>query len=208
MNVDDFLLCFSKFKQSKVSKVLSVVVAEVSALLNSRPVTHLSVNIEDPEPLTPNHFLFAQVLPYFPLKKTELSDIEVSNTQFTQSQEIVQHSWKRWMQEYVPHLTEREKWTKQQLQLQVGDLVLVVDNNSPRGQWPLGRVVETIPSKAYGVVRQVKVHITTVKNHLIRPIVKLCLLATRKELRQPTGNIEDRPEKVKSVKDIVKSDTR
>ena len=123
-------------------------------------------------------------------------------------QEIVQHFCRRWLQEYVPHLTERRKWTKQQLQLQVGDLVLVVDNNSPRGQCPLRRVVETIPSKAYGVVRQVKVHITTVKNHLIRPIVKLCLLATGKELRQPTGNIEDRPEKVKSVKDIVKSDTK
>ena len=107
-----------------------------------------------------------------------------------------------------PHLTERRKWTKQQLQLQVGHLVLVVDNNSPRGQWPLGRVVETIPSKADGVVRQVKVHITTAKHHLTRPIAKLCLLTTGKELRQPTGNIEDRPEKVKLVKDIVKSDTQ
>ena len=71
-------------------KVLSVVVAEVSALLNSRPLTHFSVNIEDPEPLTPNHFLFAQVLPYFPLKKMELQNIDVSSSQFNQSQEIVE----------------------------------------------------------------------------------------------------------------------
>ena len=112
------------------------------------------------------------------------------------------------MQEYVPHLTERKKWTKQQLQLKVGDLVLVVDNNSPRGQWPLGRVVETIPSKADGVVWQFKVHITTARHHLIRPIVKLCLLATGKELRQPTGNIEDRPEKGKLMNNSGKSDTK
>ena len=112
-------------------KVLAVVVAEVSALLNSRPLTHLSVNIEDPEPLTPNNFLFAQVLPYFPLKKTELNDIEISSKPFTQSQEITQHFWKRWLQEYVPHLTERKKWNKQKQQLHVGDLVLAVDNNSP-----------------------------------------------------------------------------
>ena len=90
-------------------KVLSVVVAEVSALLNSRPLTHLSVNIEDPEPLTPNHFLFAQVLPYFPFKKVELQNIDVSSSQFNQSQEIVEHFWKRWLQDYVPHLTERRK---------------------------------------------------------------------------------------------------
>ena len=68
-------------------KVLSVVVAAVSALLHSRPITHLSINIEDPEPLTPNHFLFTQVLPYFPLKMVELQDVEVSSSQFTQSQE-------------------------------------------------------------------------------------------------------------------------
>ena len=36
--------------------------------------------------------------------------------------------------------------------------------------------------------------------------MKLCLLATGKELRHPTGNIEDRPEKVKLVKDVVQSD--
>ena len=71
-----------------------------------------------------------------------------------------------------------------------------------------GRVVETIPSKADGVVRQVKVHITTAKHHLIRPIVKLYLLATGKELRKPTGDIEDRPEKVKFDQDLFKSDKK
>ena len=120
----------------------------------------------------------------------------------------MQHFWKRWLQEYVPHVTERKKWTKQRQQLQVGDLVLVVDNNSPRGQWPLGRIVEIIPSKADGVMRQAKVHITTAKHHLIRPIVKLCHLASNGELRQPTGSIEDIPEKVKLVNDSDKSGTK
>ena len=57
-------------------------------------------------------------------------------------------------------------------------------------------------------MRQAKVHITTAKHHLIRPIVKLCHLASNDELRQLTGNIEDRPEKVKLVEDIGKSDTK
>ena len=42
-----------------VDKVLAAVVAEVSALLNARPLTHLSVDHRDPDPLTPNHFLHA-----------------------------------------------------------------------------------------------------------------------------------------------------
>ena len=124
------------------------------------------------------------------------------------ARQIVQHFWKRWLQEYVPHLTERKKWTKQRQQPQVGGLVLVVDNRSPRGQWPLGRIVEIIPSKADGVVRQGKVHITTAKHHLIRPIVKLCHLASNDELRQLTGNIEERPERVKFDRDLVKSDNK
>jgi len=89
-----------------------------------------------------------------------------------------------------------------------GDLVLVVDNNSPRGQWPIGQIVELILSKADGVVWQARVHITTAKHHLIRPIVKLCHLASNDDLRQPTGNIEEKPEKVKVNEDLVKSDNK
>ena len=37
--------------------VLLTVVAEVASLINSRPLTHLSVDPDDPDPLTPNHFL-------------------------------------------------------------------------------------------------------------------------------------------------------
>jgi hypothetical protein len=38
--------------------------------------------------------------------------------------------------------------------------------------------------------------------------VKLCHLASNDELGQPTGNIEERPEKVKVNEDLVKSDNK
>ncbi|KZS08091.1 Uncharacterized protein APZ42_028048 [Daphnia magna] len=50
-------------------RVLRTVVAEVAALLNSRPLTHLSMDPDDPDPLTPNHFLNGGARPYTPLKK-------------------------------------------------------------------------------------------------------------------------------------------
>ena len=37
-------------------QTLATVVAEMSALLNTRPLTYLSVDPTDPDPLTPNHF--------------------------------------------------------------------------------------------------------------------------------------------------------
>ena len=45
-------------------EVLHTVVVDVEALLNSRPLTHVSVSPDEPEPLTPNHFLFGRAHPY------------------------------------------------------------------------------------------------------------------------------------------------
>ena len=40
----------------------------------------------------------------------------------------------------APALTERRKWTNDARNVREEDLVLVVDENSPRACWPLGRV--------------------------------------------------------------------
>ena len=57
--------------------------------------------------------------------------------------------------------------------LAVGDLVLVVDEASPRGFWPKGIVQEVFPDK-HGVVRQVLVR--TASSALRRDVRKLRLL--------------------------------
>ena len=38
---------------------------------------------------------------------------------------------------------------------EIGDIVLVVDENSPRNLWPLGRILEVKPNKGDGLVRTV-----------------------------------------------------
>ena len=58
-------------------------------------------------------------------------------------------------------------------QLKDRRLVLVVDNNSPRGRWLLGRVIKTFPGRDGKVrVAEIKMKNST----LTRPISKLCLL--------------------------------
>ena len=70
-------------------------------------------------------------------------------------------------------MLERKKWTNETPNMQVGDLVLVAKTDSPRGNWPLGRVVRCIAGDA-GVVRAVEVKTKT--GNLVRPVSKVALL--------------------------------
>ena len=55
--------------------------------------------------------------------------------------------WKRWREEFVSALKLRMKWREAKDKLKVGDVVLVVDQNAPRGHWHLGQVEEVFPGQ-------------------------------------------------------------
>ena len=172
--------------------VLRTALHDVMNYANSRPLTHLSVDPNDPEPLTPNHFLFGRPMPYSPLKPTDLNCFPLSKRQYEQAQYLSNQVWKRFLKEYVPNLTERDKWEGKRRDVQVGDFVLVIDDNTPKGEWPRGRVVEAIPSKVDGHVRSVKVLIMGHSKPSARPITRLRLLYTNDEMIQ-TGSIDEEP---------------
>ena len=83
------------------------------------------------------------------------------------------HFSHRWLREWLPTLNRRPKWQKEQKDIQVNDVVLVVAPDAPRGQWPLGRVLAVFPGKDKHV-RAVKVRIG--RKELMRPIVRICPL--------------------------------
>ena len=110
-------------------EVFSTVIAEVEALLNSRPLTHISVDPHDPVPLTPNHFLIPFYESQEPLADPPVDQV-VSKHTFVHQQVIMKHFWRRWVKEYTPLLTERRKYHRQTPNLQVNDIVLIADVNS------------------------------------------------------------------------------
>lgn len=57
--------------------------------------------------------------------------------------------------------------------VQIGDIVMVMNEITPRRNWPLGRIVNTFSDKV-GLVRTVEVK--TSKNTYVRPIKRICLL--------------------------------
>ncbi|KAI9553729.1 hypothetical protein GHT06_021665 [Daphnia sinensis] len=85
--------------------------------------------------------------------------------------------WRRWMREYLPSLTERQKWLYGKKNLNVGDIVIVIEPDTPRGEWPIARVVKVFTGPD-GVVLSAIVHLrsATKTSELYRPAVKLCLL--------------------------------
>lgn len=111
--------------------------------------------------------------------------------QWRQAQFLANLFWKRWIKEYLPTLQERKKWNEPKENLKVGDVVLLMDKNFPRGQWPLARVLEVFTSDD-GLVRsavvktsctvtthakrQKKREVKTTTTVLKRPITKLCRL--------------------------------
>ena len=89
------------------------------------------------------------------------------------AQLIVNHFWRRWLREYLPELTQQQKWLVSKPNVKKGDLVYIMDENMPRGSWPLGLVVEVNEGRD-GLVRSAS--LKTKMSYQVRPITKLVLL--------------------------------
>ena len=150
---------------------LSTLLCEVEAVLNSRPLTTVSSDGADLEPLTPNHILRAYRTDPLPLGGASLE--EASRRGWRHAQLLADRFWNRWTREYTHALRMRQGKLERSRNFAVDDVVLVVDNSLPRNRWKVGRVVEAFPGHD-GLVRKVRVR--TPQGILLRPITKVCLL--------------------------------
>ena len=151
---------------------LSTVFIGAEALLNSRPLTYQSSNPKDSVPLTPNHFLVGQVGGKSAPDAVDYTEFNLQK-RWRRVQELISHFWKRWMREWLPMINIRSKWWQTKRDLKIGDVVLVISADQPRGHWPLGRVKAVFPGKD-GHVRVAKVQIGY--ETVTRPITKLAPL--------------------------------
>ena len=152
-------------------ELLSAIVG-AEGLINSRPLTYQSANPKDNIPLTPNHFLHGQIGGRFAPDSVDTTTFSPKQ-RWRRVQELVRHFWHRWLQEWLPGLNHRKRWYHSKEDPSVGDVVLVLSPDTPRGKWPLGRIIETFPGKD-GHVRVVNVQVgnTVMK----RPIARLSYL--------------------------------
>ena len=137
-------VCTSTFSCSRfvwsvlTNETLNDAFIQVENLLNGRPLTFVGVDANDPEVLTPNHLLLGRNLP---------------NTA-----------------PFIPHdsdVNSRRKWPDSPDNVNVNDIVLLIDANTPRRKCFVCAGID-------GIVRSVTVKTET--SELERPVVKLCIL--------------------------------
>ncbi len=163
-------------------KVLCTLMAEVSAVINARPLVPVSSDPETPLLLTPNILLTQKT--GFPLgvPTCDFSEKDLYGSQWRKVQALANQFWARWKQEYLPILQKRCKWTESRANLQVGDIVLLKDSTLSRNDWPMAMITNTFPGTD-GRVRKVEVKTTSqgTTKRFFRPISQVILLLSKKD---------------------------
>ena len=137
--------------------------AEITYMINDRPLYPSSSDIFESPPITPNDLL----LSYHNSPPQPESEQRVNPRDLMRSiQKKVQEFWECWIKYFAPNLLPRNKWYKTRENIQVGDVVLELDQ-SRRRNWKMAVVVNTYPGND-GLVRKVK--IKTANGQFDRPI--------------------------------------
>lgn len=150
---------------------LATVLAQVEACLNSRPISVISDDPNDPLPLTPGHFLIGE-----PLLNIADQDIDCNVhglDRWRLVQKLVSNFWSRWYREYLGNLNQRYKWNTKGAEPEIGSVVILKEDNMPPAKWLLGKIIQkhTGPDNITRVVS-----VKCKSGILKRPVSKLCFI--------------------------------
>nr|XP_023686101.1 uncharacterized protein LOC111853447 [Paramormyrops kingsleyae] len=162
--------------QKLTHEVLTTFLAEVTAIVNSRPLIPVSTDPSFPLILTPATLLTQKVgVPLIPPGTFNESDL--FQRQWRQVQYLSNVFWHWWKNQYLSTLQERRKWHLTRPNLREGDIVLLKDSQVKRNQWPMGMVVKTFSSHD-GKVRKIEVKVASGGEckTFLRPITETVLL--------------------------------
>lgn len=152
-------------------ETLRSLLIEIENIINSRPLNYTSNSDGDPEPaITPNHFLRLNDRPVMAPGNYQVTKWD---NQWRICQEMTTEYWYKFLHDYIPNIGTRSKWYDENKPINVGQLVLVIDDTVKRNQWRRGVIKAVHPGKD-GRIRTatVKMESTT----LPRPVAKLAII--------------------------------
>lgn len=118
---------------------MSTILTEVEAVLNSRSLSYIHSDADEPQPLTPSHFLIGKRLTSLP-PKTVVSESTSSNLtkdhtvrRWKYRQRLLTTFWNRWCKDYFLDLKSAHKGVFIiATMLKEGDVVLIGEDKVPR----------------------------------------------------------------------------
>ncbi|XP_069109978.1 uncharacterized protein [Argopecten irradians] len=160
-------------------EVLSTFMAEVTAIINARPLIPVSTDVDEPLILSPATLLTQKTgsriesFEYFNQK-------DMLRSQWKHVQVLAEQFWSRWRKEFLPVLQARRKWNHESRNLEEGDVVLMKDEQTARNDWPLGVITRTFPSED-GLVRKVEIQISREgkKSTFVRPVTQVVVICSK-----------------------------
>ena len=164
------------------AEIFQTIVTETEGILNSRPITWVSSDNNAEEALTDNHFFLRR--PHLALTLLTAKLKTFRTTDFNYTQKLLDRLWKRIQSEITSDLICRANWGAQSIQLKAGDHVWILNEFTPRGNWPLGWI-KKFHYGADGIPRSFDIHTAT--GTLTRPAVKLSRITNEKELINTRG---------------------
>jgi hypothetical protein len=165
---------------------LETTLQEIEACINSRPLSFVGDDIDNRNPLTPNHFLTGKGVGF---QARVIEDLDAVTPGVLSEKEsrrtlMLDKFWSVWQGEYLRNLPSGTSKFASRGPLEVGSVVLIREDWLPRMQWEVGIVKEVYPGKDK-VVRSVKLH--TKKGDKVRAIQRLHSL----ELVSPEPQAKD-----------------
>ena len=155
--------------------VLSTLICEAEAVINSHPLVIEDVDDPTTSVLTPSRLLTLKtghILP--PPGVFDRVDL-YARKRWRAVQHLADQFWLRWKREYVTNLQRRQKWSGARRNFAVGDVVLLKQAESKRNQCPLAIITKVLPSDD-GLVRSVELRTTANNSTIARPIHKLVIM--------------------------------
>lgn len=169
---------FAYPKRVPNDELLLSMLTEVENIINSRPLTFVSLDTESSEALSPNHFLLGNSNGIKEMVNID-TDGELLRKSWHRLEVFGRKCWKKWLQAYIPNLVRREKWNDEVPNLAVGDIVFILDENASKNEYKRGRILETTSSRD-GRVR--KAIVQTAGKMYLRPACKLAKIDVAKDV--------------------------
>lgn len=97
--------------QSTTEEVLMTVLIELEGILNSEPLSYVSTDVADPNPVTLNLLLMGRLNPSLPQTVYHESEL-LSRHRWRHTQVLADQFWRQFIKYYLPNLQTHSKWQR------------------------------------------------------------------------------------------------